>query len=330
MENFEFIEYSRMRDFGQKVNVTFAFIKQNFTALGKSILFIGCPPILIASLLFGSFVGDMLQFSSSGASSPVQVSNYFLTVGFWTQLGLLMLLLIVAIVMTFATIYNYIILYAEKRSNQIEVSEVWERVRDTFWRYLATAIVYSLLIAALYLAFALFIYLAASNILPEGVAAIACFIIVIIGCYIIVAASLTFVIRAYEDLNAVSAVTRALKLVSGKWWSTFGLIFVLSMIAGTLSYVPLVILSGITLVTSLHSLEAQTLASPGTTMQVVTTVLLTIYYVLYLLLLALPQIGIAFQYFNLIERKEAKGLMSQLENFGQQQDHTNRPHDEHY
>jgi hypothetical protein len=48
-----------------------------------------------------------------------------------------------------------------------------------------------------------------------------------------------------------------------------------------------------------------------------------------MLLYALPNIGIAFQYFNLVELKEARGLMNQIENLGQAPTDTHRP-EEHF
>jgi hypothetical protein len=44
-----------------------------------------------------------------------------------------------------------------------------------------------------------------------------------------------------------------------------------------------------------------------------------------MLLSTLPNVGIAFQYFNLVELKEARGLMSQIETIGQPSIDPNRP-----
>ncbi|HEY5824667.1 MAG TPA: hypothetical protein VIT44_09890, partial [Cyclobacteriaceae bacterium] len=58
--------------------------------------------------------------------------------------------------------------------------------------------------------------------------------------------------------------------------------------------------------------------------QIWITIFFAFYYLLQMLLNTLPNIGIAFQYFNLVELKEAKGLMNEIENFGKPQD-TTRP-----
>ena len=66
MENFNFIEFHRTRDFSRKLNATFEFVKQNFKPLGKSILFIAGPPVLVASLVSGSFMSEFMSFSMMG------------------------------------------------------------------------------------------------------------------------------------------------------------------------------------------------------------------------------------------------------------------------
>jgi hypothetical protein len=46
-------------------------------------------------------------------------------------------------------------------------------------------------------------------------------------------------------------------------------------------------------------------------------------------LYALPNVGIAFQYFNLVELREAKGLMEKINSMGQESNTSNRP-EEHF
>jgi hypothetical protein len=48
-------------------------------------------------------------------------------------------------------------------------------------------------------------------------------------------------------------------------------------------------------------------------------ILSTLYYLAQMILGALPNIGIAFQYFNLVEMKEAKGLLGKINTLGQSQ-----------
>ena len=57
-------------------------------------------------------------------------------------------------------------------------------------------------------------------------------------------------------------------------------------------------------------------------------VFFTLYYMVQMFLYALPNVGIAFQYFNLVELKEARGLLSQIDTIGQHKKDT-RP-EEHF
>lgn len=51
MENFVPIKYHQLRDFSEKINVTFLFIKQNFKSLAKALIYIAGPPALMVSLV---------------------------------------------------------------------------------------------------------------------------------------------------------------------------------------------------------------------------------------------------------------------------------------
>src|SRR5688500_13157941 len=124
MANFKAIEFHQARDFSRKMNVTFEFIKQNFKPLGKCILFIAVPPILVAMLLFGSFLSDMFGLSFNSAGQTELLEAYFLSPTFWLQIIVAMIFFLISTVMNVATINNYIVLYGEKKTNKIEVSEV--------------------------------------------------------------------------------------------------------------------------------------------------------------------------------------------------------------
>src|SRR5262249_61644118 len=93
----------------------------------------------------------MSRAAASNAGDPEVIRNYFMSPTFWAQIVLMMLLFLVSSIMSIATINNYIILYEEKQSNNIEVSDVWNRVRETFWMYFGTTLVFFLLAIVAYI-----------------------------------------------------------------------------------------------------------------------------------------------------------------------------------
>ncbi|HYF66492.1 MAG TPA: hypothetical protein VD884_00080 [Ohtaekwangia sp.] len=317
MENFKAIDFPQSRDFSRKMNATFEFIRQNFKPLCKSILFIAGPPVLIASLLLGTFMDDFMGLTRAGAANPDAAANYFLSVSFWLQMIMMFVFLLVSSVMTLATINSYIILYIEKQSNQIEVNDVWDRVRSSFWMYLGTCFMFVVLVVAGYIVliipFALLAAVTPVLVVFGGIA---------FGCamfYLFFSASLTFFIRSYEKKGFFEAISRSYKLIRGKWWSTFGLLMILYFIMATISYIFMIPYYVITVVGTLHTIETGAFQEPSSNVQLIMIISFTLYYMAQMLLNTLPNVGIAFQYFNLVELKEARGLISQIDTVGETQ-----------
>ncbi len=318
MENFKAIEYHHMRDFSRKMNTTFEFIRQNFKSLGKSILLIAGPPVLVASLIIATFVDEFMGLTRAAANNPGDgevLETYFMSVTFWLQIVLMLLLFLVSSIMSIATINNYIILYEERQTNNISVSDVWMRVRETFWMYFRTTLVFFLLAIVVYIILIIPVALLAAispALIFLGVMAMFCGLI-----YLIVSVSMTYIVRAYEKKNFFDAIARSFKLVRDKWWSTFGIIMVLYLVMMTISYIFMIPWYVATVTSALHSTSTEMLEQPVTTWT--TVVLFTLYYLAQMVLGALPNVGIAFQYFNLVEMKEAKGLLGKIDTLGQSQ-----------
>jgi hypothetical protein len=315
MEIFQAIELRRTRDFSRKMNATFEFLRHNFKQLSKSILFIAGPPILVASVLVGSFFGDIF---SIGRFNPNNVNNtFFLSVNFWAQIIVTVIFFMVSFVAAIATINNFILLYGEKRSNQIEVSEVWERVKKTFWMYMSTTVLFTILAILVYVAMVIpAALLAAVNPVLVFLAIIACMCVAL---WLMISSSLVYIVRTYEDVGFMESIARSFSLVRGKWWSTFGLIMLLYIIIFFVSYFMMIGWSIVTVAASMHSTEGQTPYEMSGSLQTISIIFFSVYYLLQMLMYALPTVGIAFQYFNLVERKEAKNLISQIQNLGQTQ-----------
>ena len=325
MDNFVFIEFQRQRDFGRKVNATFEFVKQNFGSLFKSLLFIAGPPVLLGSLLLGSFFGKLMGLSSMAATDPLATQAFFASGEFWIKMLLMMVFLLISGVITIATINNYLLLYAERKTNKIEVGEVWQRVRETFWMYFFTTLLFAVLALAAYILLiipmAVFTAISAFLVFLGILGFIAVFI------YLLISASLIYIIRAWERIGFFEALTRSFKLVRNKWWSTFGIILILYLIMGIISYIPLIPMYVVMFANSLHNADPASFDAPSLSWEMWTTVFFTLYYLIQMFLNTLPQIGIAFQYFNLVELKEAKGLLTDINTLGQAPP-TNRPEDQ--
>jgi hypothetical protein len=120
MEIFRYIDFQRARDFSNKMNATFEFVKQNFKSFSRTLLFLVGPPSLILSLLFGSILGDYFRaiFGMMGGGSGF---SEFFTPNFFFKLAINVVVGTIISVVFLSADINYFILYREKQSNQIEV-----------------------------------------------------------------------------------------------------------------------------------------------------------------------------------------------------------------
>lgn len=313
MQNFQLIEYHHQRDFSRKMNATFEFIKQNWKSLGKSTLLIAGPPVFIASLMMGSFFGDMFNPGKLQADPEASLA-LFTSSTFWIQFCLAMTMFLLSSVMSVATINNYILLYEELKTNQIPTSLVWERVRSTFWLYLGTTIYFFFTFIAL--GFVVAIPVAILSAVSPVLVVLLIWAMFFALFYVLFSVSLTYIIRAYEGRGFFEAMVRSFNLIKGKWWSTFGLIMILYFIMVTISYIPIFPVYIVMGISALHDVSEGSTLDSMEGMSTTMMILMALYYMIQLLLSALPNIGVAFQYFNLVERKEARGLMSSIETFG--------------
>jgi hypothetical protein len=252
MEIFRYIDFQRARDFSNKMNATFEFVKQNFKSFSRTLLFLVGPPSLILSLLFGSILGDYFRaiFGMMGGGSGF--SDFF-TPNFFFKLAIIVVVGTISSVVFLSAVINYVILYREKQSNQIEVEEVWDRVKKTFWMYFWTAVGWVALAIAAYIV--ILIPFAALGIGSAGLAFLFIMVCICAFFYLLVANSLVFIIRGIESAGFFESFGRSMYLIRGKWWSTFGLFFIFYLIMWIISYATFIPWMLVKNVSSMHSVD---------------------------------------------------------------------------
>lgn len=306
----EKIKFQKTRDFGQKLNATFEFIRQNFKKLIGTLFRIAGIPLLILSLMWGAvyFVGfDMLDGSvlNSGMAGLLVLSALIGAIG-----------LVFYQAAFFGAIYEYIMLYIRSDSD-FTIGDVSREVRQNIGSHLVTVLALFAVVIVIVMVPMILIFLVAQDS-PFMVFILGMTMMVLVV-YIGVSLSLFVVIRVHEKLGVRSALGRSFDLIRGKWWSTFGLIFVCSLIQGAVGYLIFIPYYAIIFTMGLSG-ELDTLSQgiDGSVWFITISVIFyTLYIVLSLILSLLTYVAIAFQYYNLMEMKEAKGLLERMETFGQ-------------
>jgi hypothetical protein len=304
------IDFRRKRDFGQVLNVTFGFIRQNLATLTKSLLFF-VAPYLVVAMLFN--VAVQMQVFSNGFLSADGQSLSNLSGLLFNYAGI-MVFSFLAGTMAWAVILGFMRLYDTHGPVGVTVKEVWEEARRLFFRMLGTVAFLLVNVFVLYFLFILFVGFGAAVFAQAGAliaglftfAAVVGLLVVLV--YVVTIFALLFPMRVFERIGLIEGARRSLRLVKGYWWQTFGVIFLswfISSVLGGIFSMPSVLLSFLQ--------GMNTLEGGGTVLRVLLVVSGVLGGLASSLLYSIPMAATAFQYFNLVERKEGVGLMARIE-----------------
>ena len=271
--NQNIIEFRKVRDFGGLLGVTFDYIKQNFKLLLKANLLLSGPFILLAGIFMGLYQSSIFSFKAQ--SGIEQFAIPFLFSIFFTMLSYLVITI---------TTYSHLILYKNSELGSYDLEKVWQVVKQNFWMFLCTGIGYSI------------------------IAGIGFIFLIIPGIYLSIALSIIFIVRLEEQIGFIDSVKRCIKVITDNWWFTFGLIIVMGIIQGFLSFILYIPNYIVMFFLAFAGIDTST----GNTSKIL-FIISSIISSLGVLFYVLSTIAIAFQYYNLVERKEAPGLIQQIE-----------------
>lgn len=320
MNNQEKIEFNQARKFGDKINITFSYVSQNFKSLALSLIYILAPFVLIGGIAFGYLMDWYFRLigNVTGGQDPISMMDIpTLTVA---ALGI-SIAMVFSVSLIVTVVYSHMMIYKETELHKIEVSEVWERVKSEFSGILGLQIGLfiilifgGIIIGGILIGIPIFI----DSIFLSVLGGLGLYILII---YISIALSLTYVIKMNEKLEFFALIQRSLYLIRGKWWSTFGLLFIMQLIAAMISYLFAIPLYIMMFANIFHSIETGS-GNPFEGMEGMGffgIAAYTLYLFGYFLVYSLPFIALGFQYFNLIELKEAAGLMGKIETIGNEE-----------
>lgn len=284
------IEFYKKRQFGEKLNMTFVFIRENAVPYLKMQIMISGVILLLLNIMMNQISLDIFNFSSNDPDSfDIGMISSILKL-----YGVVFLNAIVTGAIMPAVTYGYMKAYQKYPPNEIQVNHVTEALGSKIFN------------------------LVAYNILVAITVFISMFFFIFPAIYLGIVLSLGSSIIIFEDENPLDAYGRCFKLISGKWWSTFGLVIVvgiLGYIIGLLFGLPRSILFGIKAFTSFENGTGDLSAmSDMTTSEQLLSILFSVFETFgAIITYSLSFIALAFQYFNLVERRESRGLMSQIE-----------------
>lgn len=281
----------KTRDFGEKINATFEFIRENILALLKVVLLIVVPLGLLMGIFFSGIFSTIFQASLNPEMNEAQSLSLVADLGL--NYLLMMLLSMVTISFLVSSVYTYMLARVKNETPASPLEILKKAVVKV-----PPMIVLMILIGLVTVIGFIFFFLP--------------------GVYLAVTLSLALPIFIFEDLGIGQSFSKSFKLIKGKWWSTFGLLLVTGIIASVVSYVFAIpfyagfLGDAFTSVNTGDDDPAAVFEAFSSWYMVVGMGFMMIgTYITYLI----PLIAVSFQYFNLSERVEGRGIRGQINEF---------------
>jgi hypothetical protein len=281
------IELAKPRDFGEIINDTFIFVRQNFKPLLKY-FFIFCG-FFLAATAATSILTQIHVFKNVNNLNPnsFDSDNRFAAFSFLTPTYFLtMLFLVLEYISISVMVLCYMALYKQKQNNVPEMDEMWGYFKFYFLKILGSAIVITILVV---------------------VGAIFC---LIPGIYLYPIMALVLPIMVIENTSFNYAFNHSFRLIKDNWWATFGVLVVIFIIL----YVARMILVMPSALLTMGSLFLH--FTKGTTVSVTAVIVTTILGAFSHIFQILTVVATCLCYFNLTESKEGTGLIERINQFG--------------
>jgi len=324
-------EFRRVRDFGQALSGLIEFLRGNWKNLGKSLVFIAGPLLLIFGVAGGTLRNEAFSLFQR---TTFDVSNFSENIP----------LILVEVVILFVTYFlagasvlavtnEYILMSVNDEMENFSVSLLWGKISTRIGSHLATFVAVNGLLVCVGMGIALSAGIL-SFVVGSGVGVIV--LVIFIGMplmvYFLVVLSLFPSLRVIENLGISDAIRRSFFLMKNFFLASLGLYIVTFIIQFALELVctiPFYIFNIIATITTLPEAggSASGVADYGPIFTIAFTATGVFSVAAGLLLNTMAASVHTLQYFNLVERKEGVGMMAKLDLLGKQEEVTDN--DEH-
>jgi hypothetical protein len=305
-------EFRRERDFGAKVGATFEFIAAQFRPLVKCLAYFVLPGTLVFGIGIGLFF-NVFMAAMPGVGARRQTAADLTGLGLSSMLGMTIAGLgaLVALLLLSSTVYGFVRVRMDTPvAEAVQPAQVWAYIRSRLGRVvLAWLLLSALGTAVMVVVFGVMFALIGTGGGQGGAAVGIVFLLFFPLMWALVCLALYFPVLWMEDTDVWTALRRSFYLVRGKWWSTFGLYFVVAMIQGIINYMFAIPMYGL--------MVMKMLKIPGLESGVLSIIAASIYALGVVFTSVLPLVAMLFQYFNLVERKEGLGLRLMVDSLGQ-------------
>ncbi len=288
MEHSPKIEFYKKREFSDTLNSTFMFIRENGWPYLKVQLLIAGPVLLIVNILT-----NQLQMGFMNPFEMAQDADFFTDMLRIYGMVFLASLVTGSLVPTIS--YGYMKAYQTTAPENITTAQVTKGFGKRF--------------------FSLFVF----GIISAIVILISAFFLFLPAIYFAVVLSMGASIIVFEDADPFKAFNRCFTVIKDNFFNTLLLVIVVGLIAyfvSALFSLPQGIMYGIW---TFSNLESGSTTEMPAYMQALSIVFSVFQSFGNIVTYSLLYVALAYQYSNLIERRESRGLMSRIGEMDQEQ-----------
>lgn len=281
----EKLEFKKLRAFGDIINDTFLFIRENFRPLLKVFIY------LCGFFLLGITITSVMQQLDlkTAMDSDIQSRLGRMKAVFTFNYLLVILFSLAGYAAITVSVLSFIALYIQNGKVAPGPEQVWAYFKYYFFR----------------------VFFSSFFLTVFGVLA---FILCLVpGIYVFPAISLFFPVMVLENADFQYSFSRSFKLLKNQWWVTAGAIFILWVITYACMMFASIPAMALTMVGTFIPAAKEW----STVMIIIGTIIQSLTYVF----MVIPVIGLALCYFNLVEIHESTGLMDRINQFGEAKDH---------
>jgi hypothetical protein len=341
MQTEKAISFRQSRDVGDVITATFAYLRQNWRSLGRGLLYIMGPVLVVQLVASSLYQRRMFDAMSLGGGEPVTPGE---VEALYTQmLGPMLLTLPVSFlvgVLAVTVVYEHMRFYQQRGPGAAPVADLWAGVKRSFWMMAGTAVAAAFAWMVACVAVVMIGALVAAGLGtgagPVGAGLGALLMVggfVCVGAYFMVLVALLFPVRMYEEVSLGGAFRRVRELLQGAFWRSLGVIFVVALLSYVVTVAFSMPASILGFVWGFNSLSG----GGGTLFQVALVAANTVSTVGGTAAYCIPLVAAALYYFGRVEEKEHPALAERVQQVGRSErggvrrgdtEHEEREHEE--
>lgn len=300
----------KARNFSEKLEGTFDFIRVTAKPLFKGLFFFTSPFVLVGTFLFSNLFSAFMAITQSADSGVEPDLSSIMSIGV-SAFGFLFLM-IFAGTMVISVIYANIRLYDLNQNADYTINEVWEKTKKMYWPIFGATFLYGVFFFVAYIVI----------MIPASLILVFLSILLIPVVYLVFAFFLVLMFTAlpaqiFGRKSLGNAISHSFKLLKGNWWSSLGLLILLMLIYNVVSVVFSIPFYVGMVFSMVSALEVDLMQETPMYMVLLNYLAGAILLVGTFITYSVPIVGMTLQYFNLSEIKEATSLIERIDSFGE-------------